>query len=1683
MAVQIQFRRGTASEWTQTNPILALAEMGIELDTNLFKIGDGVKRWEELPYGGVKGYTGSASTVPGPIANLTVSNVLYVSKSGNDNNDGKSIATTKLTIRAALEIATRGTTIFVKSGDYTEINPLVVPDFVSIIGDNLRSVTVRPATVTDDLFYVNNGVYLAHMTFKDHIAPAAAVAFPADGSAGVISTSPYVQNCTSMTTTGTGMRVDGDLAEGTKSMVVDAYTQYNQGGVGIHMLNKGYTQLVSVFTICCDKGFLCETGGSCSITNSNSSFGNYALYADGVGSVEAVGKLVGNTIGRIFTVTNLTSIPAVGDALGFGDGSFYTIASADELTIGDTIITYPSVLLEDASLRNARQLILSELSTLKVKTIQYVLKTFPGFDFNQFKCSRDVGTIITSITYDMVLNTNYQTVLAGNSYYRAVSSEVTGNQFTETLAAIEYLKILTLALVQPGTAYTRLNTLFDILITRFKNQSAIPAYNFTPPTGAIESTVNAVAILQANKEFIKVETTEYINNFTYNTTSCIRDTGLIIDGIAFDLLYGGFSQSTFAGLQYWNQDVGYVDNIQGEITTLTNALSYVKDQAIAVVENFGLTAATTVTNLFALITDILTNGPVDITNTVIPNSYPSTDQNIIDAYTALVGAQNTIANDTITYINTTSSGFSYDEETCARDVRYIIQSVAFDLLHSGNRQSIMSGVYYYGYDATDSVINGEVTQTIAAYKYLNDTIKKLVVGQLTGPVYQRTVLPTLSTSTATTSETLIIDNIVTTLTNIISEGPSVAGAKNPIPLVASTLTFVQNAFDLILDNRAFLQAEVTGFLTNKFKVRTYNTASCYRDTGLIVDSIAFDIAYGGVSQSTFAGLQYWSQTTSTQSIIPDELTTTTNAINHMRDIMASYVETASNTSTRHLFESKINKIVSIMNNGFDGTFVYDEVKCRRDTGLIIDAVVLDLLFNGETQTTFAGVQYWNHGGYVGSISGELTTTTNAINYLNSLSKKIILNDKTGTRYTTGTQNTSLLQASTDQQSFLNEEFLLITRILTSGTTGVTDLIIPNGITASTDVDVQRAYALLRANKTYLQEEVVAYVNATKTPGFVYDQIKCYRDVGYMIDSVSFDLLYGGNLQAIQSGVYYWSFNDASTALPGERDQAIAAYDYIKFILPLIIKGDDILETYQNTVPQVLTGGFGTSIEVTTAQNLISIINDIVLNGPQVANEPAPIGLVRTTSTNVLNAALMIRKNKNFIIEETIAFIDFTFGNVGISDMIVPNGIASTATSIVSAYDAIVANKSAVVTETMEWISTTTDFVFNTITCARDLGYILDSVAFDVLHGGNRQSIMSAVYYFGYNEGDSALSAEEIPATLAAYQFVKELSQKVILGTVVAYPYQTSVTQVVSQNTGTLAEVELIDISISTITNIISNGPSVAGPKTPINLTISPVESTVNSFELLLDNRQFIQAETIAFINMTFGNLFYNVDLCKRDIEYVLDAVSYDLMYGGNSQTVKAADAYYDGGGLKISTAEQPASVVAFAYIGSIMPKILTNQEITPRQNVIFQNTSLPISTLAEGNTTKELLSIVARVIDEAYTSVVTLAEFVPITIGNNSVVTFQKFSLIQSSAHNFEWIGAGTDINAALPYLGGVPITENQAFSINGGKVYFTGTDQRGNFQIGNELTINNNLGTISGRTFTKSLFAVMTPYILAIGG
>jgi len=50
MADRIQIRRDTAANWTSANPTLAQGELGVETDTNKFKVGDGSTAWTSLDY-------------------------------------------------------------------------------------------------------------------------------------------------------------------------------------------------------------------------------------------------------------------------------------------------------------------------------------------------------------------------------------------------------------------------------------------------------------------------------------------------------------------------------------------------------------------------------------------------------------------------------------------------------------------------------------------------------------------------------------------------------------------------------------------------------------------------------------------------------------------------------------------------------------------------------------------------------------------------------------------------------------------------------------------------------------------------------------------------------------------------------------------------------------------------------------------------------------------------------------------------------------------------------------------------------------------------------------------------------------------------------------------------------------------------------------------------------------------------------------------------------------------------------------------------------------------------------------------------------------------------------------------------------------------------------------------------
>jgi hypothetical protein len=294
-------------------------------------------------------YSGSGSNLTG-ISSVT--NILYVTPDGNDSNSGKTIKEAKSSIKSAVSAASTGSVIKVSAGTYIENNPITIPEQVSIVGDSLREVSVQPQNATQDLFYVSNGNYIAEMSFTGTLNTGKAIFSFSPSGAGNINQSPYIQNCTNFIPNSIGLKVDGNNASGNlKSMVLDSYTQYNQGGIGVSITNSGYAQLVSLFTICNDIAVYCGSGGACDLTNSNSSFGNYALVADGVGVNQYTGTITTATSenNSVFTVSGVgTNRPFDGQVVYF-DNLYYTI---DKITVsagGTGYTSTPTITISDPS--------------------------------------------------------------------------------------------------------------------------------------------------------------------------------------------------------------------------------------------------------------------------------------------------------------------------------------------------------------------------------------------------------------------------------------------------------------------------------------------------------------------------------------------------------------------------------------------------------------------------------------------------------------------------------------------------------------------------------------------------------------------------------------------------------------------------------------------------------------------------------------------------------------------------------------------------------------------------------------------------------------------------------------------------------------------------------------------------------------------------------------------------------------------------------------------------------------------------------------------------------------------------------------------------------------------------------------------------------------------------------------
>jgi hypothetical protein len=107
----------------------------------------------------------------------------------------------------------------------------------------------------------------------------------------------------------------------------------------------------------------------------------------------------------------------------------------------------------------------------------------------------------------------------------------------------------------------------------------------------------------------------------------------------------------------------------------------------------------------------------------------------------------------------------------------------------------------------------------------------------------------------------------------------------------------------------------------------------------------------------------------------------------------------------------------------------------------------------------------------------------------------------------------------------------------------------------------------------------------------------------------------------------------------------------------------------------------------------------------------------------------------------------------------------------------------------------------------------------------------------------------------------------------------------------------------------------------------------------------------------------------------------------------------------------------------------------------------------------------------------------------NAPVKFYARSVIETGSHTFEYMGTGTRMKYAIPAFGGVTNNLNEAISdgINDdygnkpGTVFFTSSNELGNFKVGTDFTIVQSTGTIQGETFNRAILTLVTPLTIVL--
>ena len=366
-------------------------------------------------------------------------------------------------------------------------------------------------------------------------------------------------------------------------------------------------------------------------------------------------------------------------------------------------------------------------------------------------------------------------------------------------------------------------------------------------------------------------------------------------------------------------------------------------------------------------------------------------------------------------------------------------------------------------------------------------------------------------------------------------------------------------------------------------------------------------------------------------------------------------------------------------------------------------------------------------------------------------------------------------------------------------------------------------------------------------------------------------------------------------------------------------------------------------------------------------------------------------------------------NNGYGDTAVLPYVGWASTDLQTAFNAVQAKRSEIAYDATAWIQKFYQSVsYNIVTSTRDAGLIVDAICYDMLNGGNFNAIKAGSRFYAPISSNQVVLSTELSACLGAVNFIKyKIAKIAATGSVVA-----------AQTT------------INDITQYIAGIGKVGTVWPPTAASISNTYSV--AAQLILDNKLFIRAEIIAYISTNYPSVVYNSDKCSRDVDYIIDALVFDMRMGGNWATRNAGAAYNSNlYGLEISVTEITATLAAYRWLKTLVQNIATNStSFTPAQGTVTQIRADTLQAVGNSNAATavgNLVTLITNIISS--TSLNAGVQTINITTiaGQTTFTTGTTSNTITATV-----AGPAVTLGTAASYLVGTPILTG-SISTSGG--------------------------------------------------